>query len=106
MVMQKGAHMRTRRLIIIGFLILIALGRIMPMTLMPEPGDPWYLSYTTIWFIAAGFLFFPSALVTQAVGLSFSGVAHLFVDAVWLIILCLIIYFISFPATISEGDTS
>ena len=76
----------------------------MPMTLMLEPGDPWYLSYTTIWFFAAGILFFPSALVSQAVGLSFSGVAYLFIDATWLIILCLMIYFISFPATESEDD--
>ncbi len=49
----------------------------MPMTLMPELGDPWYLSYTTTWFFVAGLLFLPSALVTQAVGLSFSGVTHL-----------------------------
>jgi hypothetical protein len=105
-VMQKVTHMRTRRLLIIGFLIFIALGRIMPMTLMPEPGDPWYLTYTTTWFLAAGILFVPSALVTEAVGLSFSGVAHLFVDAAWLITLCLIIYFNPFSATLSADDNS
>jgi len=76
----------------------------MPMTLMIEPGDPWYLSYTSIWFMAAGILFYPSALVSQAAGLSFSGVAHLFVDAIWLIILSLIIYFIPFSTTISTDD--
>jgi len=104
--MQKVSSMRTRRFIIIGFLIFIALGRVMPMTLMPEPGDPWYLSYTTTWFLVASILFLPSALVTQAVGISFSGVAHLFVDAAWLIILCLSIYFISFPKNLSEADNS
>jgi hypothetical protein len=93
-----------RRLVIIVFLIVIALGRVMPMTLMPELGDPWYLSYTTTWFFVAGLLFFPSALVTQAVGLSFNGVTHLFVDAAWLIILCSLIYFYPFKSTISVDE--
>ena len=78
----------------------------MPMTLMPEPGDPWYLSYTTIWFFLAGILLYPSALVSQAVGLSFSGITHLFVDAIWLIILCLIIYFYPFKSTLSVDDNT
>jgi hypothetical protein len=102
--MQKVIYMRTPRLIIIGLLIFIALGRVMPMTLMPEPGDPWYLSYTTIWFFVAGILFLPSALVTQAVGLSFSGVSYLFVDAIWLIALCLFIYFNPFKSSLSPDD--
>ena len=93
-----------RRLVIILFLIVIALGRVMPMTLMPEPGDPWYISYTTTWFFVAGFLFFPSALVSQVVGLSFSGDTHLFVDAAWLIILCSIIYFYPFKSTVSVDE--
>lgn len=92
------------RLVIIAVLIFIALGRVMPMTLMPEPGDPWYLTYTTTWFFVAGFLFFPSALVSQAVGLSFSGVTYLFVDAAWLIILCSIIYFYPFKSTRSVDE--
>jgi hypothetical protein len=74
------------------------------MTLISEPGDPWYLSYTTIWFILAGFLFYPSTLVSQAVGLSFSGGAHLFVDAAWLIILCLIIYLYPFKSNASVDE--
>ena len=102
-VIQKVLHMR-RRLVIIVFLIVIALGRVMPMTLMPELGDPWYLSYTTTWFFVAGLLFFPSALVTQAVGLSFNGVTHLFVDAAWLIILCSLIYFYPFKSTVSVDE--
>ena len=102
-VIQKVLHMR-RRLVIIVFLIVIALGRVMPMTLMPELGDPWYLSYTTAWFFVAGLLFFPSALVTQAVGLSFNGVTHLFVDAAWLIILCSLIYFYPFKSTVSVDE--
>ena len=93
-------------LTIIGFLIFISLGRVMPMTLMPEPGDPWYLSYTTIWFFLAGILLYPSALVSQAVGLSFSGLTHLFVDAIWLLILCLAIYFYPFKSTQSIDDNS
>jgi len=104
--MQKVTQMRIRRLLIIGFLILIAIGRIMPMTLMPEPGDPWYLSYTTIWFFVAGFLFLPSGLVSEAVGLSFSGGAYLFIDAIWLIVLCLFIYFRPFKSTLSANNNS
>jgi hypothetical protein len=71
---------------------------------MPEPGDPWYLSYTTIWFFVAGILFLPSALVTQAVGLSFSGVSYLFIDAIWLISLCLFIYFNPFKPSSSPDE--
>jgi hypothetical protein len=96
--------MRTRRLLVIGLLIIIALGRVMPMTLIPEPGDPWYLSYTTPWFFLAGILFFPSALVSEAVGLSFSGGAYLLVDLLWLIVLCLIIYFNPFKSFFSADD--
>ena len=96
--------MRTQRLIIIGLLIIIAIGRIMPMTLLPEPGDPWYLPYTTMWFFAAGVIFFPSGLVSEAVGISFTGPAYLFVDAAWLIILCLMIYFRSFRAAETEDN--
>ena len=92
------------RLVIIAVLIFIALGRVMPMTLMPELGDPWYLTYTTTWFFVAGFLFFPSALVSQAVGLSFSGVTYLFVDGAWIIILCSIIYFYPFKSTRSVDE--
>jgi hypothetical protein len=76
----------------------------MPMTLMIDPGDPWYLSYTSIWFIVAGILLYPSALVSEAIGLSFSGVAYLFIDITWLFIICLIIYFIPSQATISVDD--
>jgi len=105
-VMQKAFYMKTRRLIIIGFLIFIAFGRIMPMTLLPEPWDPWYISYTTIWFFAAGILFFPSGLFSQSIGLSFIDDKYLIVDAIWLIILCLIIYFISFPSTESQSENN
>jgi hypothetical protein len=87
-----------KRLVILLLLIVIALGRVMPMTLMPEPGDPWYLSYTTPWFLIAGILFYPSAFLSQALGLPVSGAAHLVVDAAWLIILCLIIYFYPFKS--------
>jgi len=94
--------MKMRRLIIIGLLILVALGRVMPMTLMPEPEDPWYISYTTIWWIAAGFIFYPSALFSEAIGLSFTDNTFLIVDVIWLILLCLAIYFITIPSTESE----
>lgn len=97
-VMQKVTYMRIRRLLIIGLIIFISLGRAMPMTLMPEPEDPWYLSYTTIWFFLAGILLYPSALVSQAVGLSFSGTAYLFVDAIWLFTLFVIFYFYPFKS--------
>jgi hypothetical protein len=89
--------MKTRRLIIIGFIILVSLGRIMPMSLFPEPWHPWYMDYTTWWFIAAGFIFLPSALVSEALGLFQFGIkAYLIMDAIWLIALCLIIYNIPF----------
>jgi hypothetical protein len=96
--------MKTYRLIIIGLLILVALGRIMPMTLFPEQEDPWYLRYTTLWWIAAGFIFYPSALVSEAIGLTFTDNTFLIVDAIWLILLCLAIYFIRIPATESEDE--
>jgi hypothetical protein len=96
--------MKTYRLIIIGLLILVALGRIMPMTIFPEPEDPWYLRYTTPWWIAAGFIFYPSALVSEAIGLTFTDNTFLIVDAIWLILLCLAIYFIRIPATESEDE--
>ena len=89
--------MKSGRLIIIGALILICLGRVMPMTLMPEPGDPWYLPYTSWWWFAAGTILFPSTLISQAIGLSFSDNTYLIVDAIWLSILCLIIYKVSIP---------
>lgn len=89
--------MKTRRLFIIGLIVLICLGRIMPMTLMPEPWDPWYISYTTVWFMAAGFIFLPSGLVSELFGLfSLNWRAYLIVDAIWLITLSLVIYHISF----------
>jgi len=93
-----------KRLVILLPLIIIALGRVMPMTLMAEPGDPWYLSYTTPWFLIAGILFYPSARLSQALGLPISGAAHLVVDAAWLIILCLIIYFYPFKFTESSDE--
>jgi hypothetical protein len=98
--------MKTRRLILIGLLMLVAAGRIMPMTLMPEPGDPWYLHYTTMWFIAAGFLLYPSALVADAVGLSFKNAAFLIFDLAWVVILCVVIYFYPFRATASKEYNS
>lgn len=87
--------MKIQRLIIIGFLIIISLGRLMPMTLMPEPGDPWYLRYTSIWFFAAGFLLYPSAVIANWIGLSYSRGTAYIVDLIWLIIFSLIIY--NFP---------
>ncbi len=96
--------MKTRRLIIIGILVLIAIGRVMPMTIFPEPEDPWYLRYTSVWWIAAGFIFYPSALISQAIGLSFSDRTFLIVDAIWLILLCLIIYWVPISSTGPEED--
>ena len=93
--------MKTRRLLIIGILVLIALGRIMPMTIFPEPEDPWYLPYTTRWWIAAGFIFYPSALLSEAIGVSFNDNTYLIVDAIWLFLLCLLIYLI--PGTSTES---
>lgn len=90
--------MKTIRLIIIGLLILVAVGRVMPMTLFPEPEDPWYMPYTSRWWIAAGFIFFPSALFSQAIGIDFTDNTFLIVDAIWLILLCLIIYWIPIPS--------
>lgn len=94
--------MKTRRLILIGLLILVAAGRVMPMTLFPEPEDPWYLRYTSPWWIAAGFIFYPSALFSQAIGISFTDNTFLIVDAIWLILLCLIIYW--FPISSPEKE--
>ena len=87
-----------RRLVIIILLIIIALGRVMPMTLMPEPGDPWYLPYTTTWFFVAGLIFLFSGLVVDTLGLPFNRFTVHIVDAIWLIILCSIIYFYPFKS--------
>ena len=76
----------------------------MPMTLMPELGDPWYLRYTSIWFFVAGFIFLPSGLMIQALGLPLDRVTFMFVDAAWLIFLCLLIYFYPFKSKISVEE--
>ena len=97
--------MKTYRLIIIGILVLIAIGRVMPMTIFPEPGDPWYLRYTSVWWIASGFIFYPSALFSEAIGLSFSENWYLVVDAIWLLLLCLLIYWFPISSSGSEEET-
>jgi hypothetical protein len=66
----------------------------MPMTLMPEPEHPWYMPYTSWWWFAAGTILFPSTLISQVIGVSFSDNTYLIVDAIYLIILCLIIYMV------------
>jgi hypothetical protein len=90
--------MKKWRLIIIGLLILISLGRVMPMTLMPEPEHPWYMPYTSWWWFAASSIFYPSVLFSHAIGLSFSNNAFLIIDALWLILLCFIIYWVPIPS--------
>ena len=98
--------MKTHRLLIIGLIVLIALGRIMPMTVFPEPWDPWYLEYTTWWFIAAGFIFLPSGLVSELLGLfSLNWRAFLIIDVIWLIALCLIIYHVSFQRDKTKDES-
>jgi hypothetical protein len=87
-----------KRLIVILVLIIVALGRVMPMTLMPEPYHPWYLPYTTTWFFIAGLIFLPSGLIVQALGLPFNRGTVLIVDAVWLMMLCLLIYYFPFKS--------
>jgi hypothetical protein len=98
--------MKMPRWIIIGILILIAVGRMMPMTLMPEPGDPWYLSYTSWWWFAAGVILFPSLLISHALGLSVSDNTYLIVDAIWLLLLCLVIYWIPISSRGSKKSQS
>ena len=89
--------MKKNRLVIIGLIILVSLGRIMPMSIFPEPWHPWYMEYTTWWFIVAGFIFLPSGLISEALGLfSLNWNAFYIVDAIWLIWLCLVIYHVSF----------
>jgi hypothetical protein len=96
--------MKTPRLIIIGILILIALGRLMPMTLFPEPWHPWYLPYTSWWWFAAGTILFPSTLISHALGVSFSNNAYLITDAIWLTLLCLLIYWIPISSNKNEPE--
>jgi len=74
------------------------------MTLLPEPGDPWFLPYTTLWFFMAGAIFLPSGLISEEIGLSFTGSAYLLIDAAWLIILCLMTYFIPFRTNEPDGN--
>ena len=89
--------MKTYRLLIIGLIVLVSLGRIMPMSIFPEPWHPWYMEYTTWWFIVAGFIFLPSGMVSDMLGLFLLDKKwFLIVDAIWLIWLCLVIYHVSF----------
>jgi hypothetical protein len=103
---QKDRTMKTPRLILISFLIVVAVGRSMPMTVMLEPGDPWYLSYTSIWFLAAAFLLYPSNMLSLALGLSVEGIPGLFLNLAWLAALALIIYHIPFPKPLEERGGS
>ena len=76
------------------------------MSIFPEPWHPWYMEYTTRWFIAAGFIFLPSGLVSDMLGLfSLDGKWFLIVDAIWLIWLCLVIYHVSFQRDKTSGET-
>lgn len=98
--------MKRCRWIMIGVLIIIAIGRVMPMTLFPEPEDPWYLPYTSVWWIVAGLIFYPSALFSEAIGLSFNDNTYLIVDAIWLLLLCALIYWLPVSSPGSEEDPS
>ena len=75
------------------------------MTLFPEPEDPWYLPYTSRWWIAAGLIFYPFALISEAIGLSFSDNTYLLVDALWLLLFCLLIYWLPISSSKKEAKT-
>lgn len=69
--------MKTAKAIAAVLLWAIMIGQVMPMTLMPEPFDPWYMPYTSVWFIISAFVFYPAtALVVQVLHQPVHGVAH------------------------------
>lgn len=94
--------MKTGRLLLIGFVLLVVAGRFVPMTLMLEPGDPEILFYTSIWFLASTFLMYPSRMVVSALGFQMEHMAALLLDLVWVTALATIIYFVPLPS-VREG---
>ena len=45
----------------------IMIGQAMPMTLMIEPFHPWYMPYTTVWFLVSAFVFYPATALAALV---------------------------------------
>lgn len=75
--------MRRRTAVIVATPWLILAGLLMPMTLMPEYGDPWFIPFTTLWFLAAMVVFYPATSVVAAMGQPILGIAHWLVLIGW-----------------------
>jgi hypothetical protein len=72
-----GRIMKIAKAIATVLLWAIMIGQAMPMTLMPETFDPWYMPYTTVWFLISAFIFYPAtALVALVLRQPAHGVAH------------------------------
>ena len=53
------------------------------MTLMREPGDPWYIGITTLWFLVASFVFYPASLLASMINQPAYGIVHWLLMVVW-----------------------
>ena len=70
----------------------ILVGQLMPMTLMSEPDDPWYIGITTIWFALSAILYYPATAVALLLRQPVHGVAHWTLNLAWLATLCLLVW--------------
>ncbi len=80
------------KLAIMVLLAAILVGQLMPMTLMPEPDDPWYIVTTTIWFLFSGIVYCPAMAVAALLRQPIHGVAHWTLNLAWLAALCLLVW--------------
>ena len=63
------------------------------MTLMKEPYDPWYMPYTTLWFIISAFVFYPAtAIACLLLHQPVHGVVHWTANILYASLLTLLIW--------------
>jgi len=67
-------------------------GQLLPMTLMPEPNDPWYIGITTVWFLLSAFLYYPATALALLMRQPVHGVAHWTLNLAWLVVLCFLVW--------------
>jgi DMSO reductase anchor subunit len=69
--------MRITKAIVTIMIVGIMIGQAMPMTFMIDSFDPWYMPYTTIWFIISTLIFYPAtAIATLVLRQPIHGVVH------------------------------
>ena len=83
------------KLAIMVLLAAILVGQLMPMTLMSEPEDPWYIGITTIWFLLSAMVYYPAPAVAALLRQPVHGVAHWTLNLARLTTLCLLVWSLS-----------